>query len=253
MNSNTKKVKELYESSTGVYLATTGYYIHGCAPPENFNLPLYILSKLNVFDGNSVLDCGCGMGKMLIEMAKLRPKINFFGITISEEQYKICNQLKNEENVLNVEFILGDFHQLSFYFNEASFDAIYFNESLFHSNNYKQVLSEVKKILKTQGIFYSKDFYINYWIDKYIPFTSGYKLIKYIKENYFYHPVLHNEMIKAMNELGFNIISFNKPNYIPNFQKVIDFEKAYGLKTYQLIQKTNAIHWRELIASKKSI
>jgi hypothetical protein len=34
---------------------------------------------------------------------------------------------------------------------------------------------------------------------------------------------------------------------------VIDFEKAYGLQTYKLIQKVNAIHWRELVAINKNI
>ena len=253
MNHNTKKVKELYEKSTDVYLRVTGYYIHGCAPPDSFNLTTHILKQLNVKSGSVVLDCGCGMGKMLVDMAEIQPNIQFLGVTISEQQIKIANRLKIENNVKNVEFILGDFHHLSDYFKVNSLDAVFFNESLFHSDNYKQVLFEVKKVLKHQGVLYSKDFYINRRIYKYIPFLKAYKLIKYIKNHYFYHPILPGQMISTLKTFGFNVKHFEKPPYISDFQKVIDFEKAYGLQTYKLIQKVNAIHWRELVAINKNI
>lgn len=132
MNKNTSKVKSLYEDATDVYLKTTGYYIHGCAAPEGFNLPKHILDLLNVKEGGCVLDAGCGMGLMLIEMSKIRPDIKFYGITISERQIEICNELKIKYQANNVEFVLGDFHYLSNYFEKESMDAVYFNESLFH-------------------------------------------------------------------------------------------------------------------------
>lgn len=251
MNQNTQHVKALYEDATDVYLRATGYYIHGCAPPEGFNLPMHILNLLNVKAGGCVLDAGCGMGMMLIEMSKIRPDIKFYGITISERQFEICNELKSSYQADNVTFVLGDFHQLTNYFENQSMDAVYFNESLFHSNQYKQVLSEVYHILNHQGVLYSKDFYINRWLDKYFPFTLGNKLIKYIRKVYYYHPIMKYEMIKTIKSIGYDLKSFEQPAYIPDFQKVVDFEKTYKLVTYQLIQRVNAIHWRELIAIKK--
>ena len=175
MDENSKKVKLFYEHATDVYLNTTGYYIHGCAAPEGFNLPLHILNLLNVNTGGRVLDAGCGTGMMLIEMSKIRPDIRFYGITISERQFEICNELKLTHQADNVTFVLGDFHQLTNYFEKESMDAVYFNESLFHTKKLKKVLNEVKAILKTKGTFYSKDIYISKWLYT-LPLFGGGKI-----------------------------------------------------------------------------
>ena len=44
------------------------------------------LKKLNLKDGLSLLDIGCGWGGLLIEAAK-QYKVKGLGITLSEEQY----------------------------------------------------------------------------------------------------------------------------------------------------------------------
>lgn len=252
MNQNTQHVKALYEDATDVYLRATGYYIHGCAPPEDFNLPLHILNLLNVKEGGNVLDAGCGMGMMLIEMSKIRPDIKFYGITISERQFEICNELKSSYQADNVTFVLGDFHQLTNYFENQSMDAVYFNESLLHTNNLSIVLNEVSKVLKSNGVLYAKDIYINSWKYK-IPIIGGknYKTIKAINKYYHYYPVLLSYMKSKLKKAGFEIIEFNLPPYVPVSHKLIDFERAFNYHVHDLIQKSNATHWRYFVAIKK--
>ena len=67
----------------------------------------YILKKLYLKEGMSLLDIGCGWGFLLIEAAK-KYKVHGTGITLSEEQYKECqNRIKAEglEDYVDVELM----------------------------------------------------------------------------------------------------------------------------------------------------
>ena len=58
----------------------------------------YILRKLNLSEGLSLLDIGCGWGGLLIEAAKIY-KIRGLGITLSEEQYKAFKERIEKESL----------------------------------------------------------------------------------------------------------------------------------------------------------
>ena len=58
----------------------------------------HILKKLNLSEGLSLLDIGCGWGGLLIEAAKLY-KVKGLGITLSEEQYKAFKERIERENL----------------------------------------------------------------------------------------------------------------------------------------------------------
>ena len=73
---------------------------YSCAYFENDDDTLYqaqmnkihhILKKLDLSEGETLLDIGCGWGYLLIEAAK-KYKIKGTGITLSEEQYKRFNE-----------------------------------------------------------------------------------------------------------------------------------------------------------------
>ena len=63
----------------------------------------HILKKLNLKDGLSLLDIGCGWGGLLIEAAK-QYKVKGLGITLSEEQYN--NLITKLEKKYNKKIIL---------------------------------------------------------------------------------------------------------------------------------------------------
>ena len=52
----------------------------------------HTLKKLNLKEGESLLDIGCGWGTLLIEAAK-KYKVKGLGITLSEEQYKKFSEM----------------------------------------------------------------------------------------------------------------------------------------------------------------
>lgn len=58
----------------------------------------YILEKLYLKEGMTLLDIGCGWGFLLIEAAK-KYKVYGTGITLSEEQYKECQKRIKEEGL----------------------------------------------------------------------------------------------------------------------------------------------------------
>lgn len=94
---------------------------YSCAYFRNDNDTLYdaqvnkvhhILTKLNLEEGMSLLDIGCGWGFLLIEAAK-KYKIHGVGITLSEEQFKEFNTRIKEENLQDyLEVRLMDYREL---------------------------------------------------------------------------------------------------------------------------------------------
>src|SRR5699024_2019294 len=67
----------------------------------------HIINKLQLEDGMSLLDVGCGWGDLLIEAAK-QYNISGLGITLSEEQHKAFKEkIKNEglEDSLDVQLM----------------------------------------------------------------------------------------------------------------------------------------------------
>ena len=72
----------------------------------------HLLKKLDLKEGLSLLDIGCGWGELLIQAAKMY-KVKGLGITLSSEQYKKFNDRIQEENLQNyLEVKLMDYREL---------------------------------------------------------------------------------------------------------------------------------------------
>lgn len=251
MNKHTYKVREFYEKSTEVYFKLTGGYIHGYATSDEFNIGKYFLEKKIIKEGDLILDAGCGMGKVAIDIVQNIPLTHVIGLTISPKQIEIGHKLISEANLNNkIKLLIGDFHHLKTLFPQQKFDVLIFNESLFHANNVKQVLEQAFYVLKPGGVLYSKDIYRNSFT--FNPFLNLkiLKITNMISKNYHYIPQYKKNIEKFAINAGFKIISFDMPSYNADFNKTIEFEKKFGLNTYRYIAKTHATHWRELICKK---
>lgn len=122
--------------------------LHELATPldqKNCILPStldYLLPKIP--NDCSFLDVGCGWG----EFAKHLPEsVSYKGIDNCQEIIAMAPQKQN------VVFTLGDFHLLPY--EDNSFDIILANDSL-HFGNINNALNEIRRVLKPDGIFYSK-------------------------------------------------------------------------------------------------
>lgn len=137
-----------------------------------------ILRKLELKEGMSLCDIGCGWGFLLIQAAK-QYKIHGVGITLSEEQKKKFEQRVKEEHLeeyLKVELL--DYRELAKL--GEKFDRVVSIGMLEHvgRGNYEEFMECVKAVLKPGGVFLLhyisalKEYPGDAWIKKYI-FPGG--------------------------------------------------------------------------------
>lgn len=138
----------------------------------------YILKKLCLKEGMSLLDIGCGWGFLLIQAAR-KYKVHGVGITLSEEQHRAFSErIKAEglEEYLRVE--LMDYRELRA--SDMQFDRVVSVGMLEHvgRDNYELFFKSVDAVLKDKGVFllHYISGYGEYpgdaWIKKYI-FPGG--------------------------------------------------------------------------------
>lgn len=136
----------------------------------------YILKKLNLKEGNTLLDIGCGWGELMISAVK-KYKVKALGVTISQEQMEIANKRINEEGLDEfAEVQLIDYRNIK----NITFDRIVSVGMIEHVG--KEYLAEyftiINSLLNNGGIsllhcITSFKGGNNSWINKYI-FPGGY-------------------------------------------------------------------------------
>ncbi|MDO4534342.1 MAG: cyclopropane-fatty-acyl-phospholipid synthase family protein [Clostridium perfringens] len=113
----------------------------------------HILKKLNLEEGQRLLDIGCGWGFLLIEAAKLY-KVKGLGITLSEEQYKKFKERIAEEHLEDyLDVKLMDYRDLEK--SGLEFDRVVSVGMLEHvgRENYELFMKNVSAVLKKKGLF----------------------------------------------------------------------------------------------------
>jgi len=108
---------------------------------EAFNIKA--LDMLDAKGGQKLLDVGCGKGSFCISAFKRGLKVT--GVDFSEVAINHAKSLK-----LNIEFIIEDAHFLPF--KDQLFDFVVCLGSLEHFSDKKQVLKEINRVLKIDGL-----------------------------------------------------------------------------------------------------
>ena len=158
----------------------------------------HILKKLNLSEGLTLLDIGCGWGGLLIEAAK-QYKVKGLGITLSQEQYKKFKERIKKENLEDLlEVRMMDYRELEK--SGLSFDRIVSVGMLEHvgRSNYDLFFENINAVLKKGGLFLLhyisglKESEGDAWIKKYI-FPGGvipsFREIIEISADYNYHTI----------------------------------------------------------------
>lgn len=109
----------------------------------------YVRLKLDLGPNEKILDAGCGVGGVMLFLAK-RHGISVTGITISSEQVKEGKKMSEKSSLQNLlKFAKQDYHKTDF--PNESFDKIYAVESADAANPVPSFLKEMYRILKTGG------------------------------------------------------------------------------------------------------
>ena len=157
-----------------------GYFLHedDSLYQAQVNKVDYILKKLHLSQGMSLLDIGCGWGFLLIEAAK-KYGVHGMGITLSREQYEAFNRRIKEQNLGDLlEAALMDYRDLPKM--NRTFDRVVSVGMAEHvgRRNYQLFMDCAKKVLKPGGLFLLhfisalKEHAGDPWIKKYI-FPGG--------------------------------------------------------------------------------
>lgn len=100
--------------------------------------------------GMRLLDCGCGVGTITIDLAEIVAPGQVVGIDRDPSQLVIARSLAEQRGVINVEFQVGNVYELGF--PDASFDAILAHTLLVHLNDPLQALREMRRVLMPGGV-----------------------------------------------------------------------------------------------------
>lgn len=103
-----------------------------------------LLDYLELADGQSVLDCGCGMGFYLMALGRLR-RLNLTGLDGAIERLGWAQRERVPAALLT-----GDMLRLPF--ADASFDRVLMSEVLEHLSDDLRGLKEIQRVLKAGGI-----------------------------------------------------------------------------------------------------
>lgn len=105
--------------------------------------------------GMRLLDCGCGSGSITRGLARLVAPGEVVGIDIAASEIdRACTDTLHEK-VVNARFEVGNLYELAF--PDASFDAIFCHNVLEHLNDPGKALSEMRRVLKPEGIIGVRD------------------------------------------------------------------------------------------------
>ena len=110
-----------------------------------------LLEKLSHISFQSALDLGCGTGEMMRRILQADASKDLCGIDLSEEMLAAARSKLPAQ----VRLLLGDSEALPF--PDASFDVVFCNDSFHHYPAPRNVLREVRRVLKPGGTFLMGD------------------------------------------------------------------------------------------------
>ncbi|HJP38343.1 MAG: class I SAM-dependent methyltransferase [Gammaproteobacteria bacterium] len=106
--------------------------------------------------GQSLLDCGCGPGSLTVGFAQILSPGQVIGIDRETEQLAAAIDYANQHNLNNLHFKTGNVYDLPF--DDASFDIVFCSAVLGSVSKPKQVVREMVRVLKQDGVIALKEF-----------------------------------------------------------------------------------------------
>jgi ubiquinone/menaquinone biosynthesis C-methylase UbiE len=104
----------------------------------------------HVRSGVDVLDVGCGVGSIALDLAPAVAPGRVVGIDADSEQIGQAKRSAAERAIENVEFFTSSVYELPF--ADASFDVAYANAVLMYVRDQVRALAEMRRVLRLAGL-----------------------------------------------------------------------------------------------------
>lgn len=112
-----------------------------------------IFEEIKLFQPNSILDLGCGTGEFIHQILQRYDDIKIYGLDISNEMLAVAEKKLNG----HAELTQGDSQYLPY--GDESIDMIICNDSFHHYPEPLEVIKEIYRVLKKQGVLVIGDCY----------------------------------------------------------------------------------------------
>ncbi len=100
--------------------------------------------------GLSLLDCGCGVGSITLDLAEIVAPGPVIGVDMDESQLQIARESAAERGLTNISFEQGNVYDLRF--DEGTFDRVLAHTLVFHLSDPLRALKEMRRVTKRGGI-----------------------------------------------------------------------------------------------------
>ncbi|MEW5758930.1 MAG: methyltransferase domain-containing protein [Candidatus Omnitrophota bacterium] len=180
-----------------------------------------------------ILDIGTGTGWLTGQLKTKFPNAKFFGIDFAEGMIVYANKKK-----LKCNFLVSD--ALGLPFKDRYFDILISNATYQLVDNYKQAFSQVRRVLKKNGIFYFSCFGSKTLVELRQAINQGiinFKLPR--KEN----------ILSGLLDSGFKNIDikiYSKKEYFKNAFDLVKWLKAIGANNLSKPQFFTKHIWQEI-------
>lgn len=100
--------------------------------------------------GFDLLDCGCGVGSITLDLAELVAPGKVIGVDMDEGQLEIARASAQQRGLDNVTFEPGNVYELRF--TSGTFDAVLAHTLLYHLSDPLRAIKELRRVLKPTGL-----------------------------------------------------------------------------------------------------
>ena len=104
----------------------------------------------HVRSGMDVLDVGCGVGSIALDLAPTVAPGRMAGIDADPGQIEAAKKSAAERGIDNAEFLAASVYELPF--EEATFDVVYANAVLMYIREPVRALAEMRRVLRSGGL-----------------------------------------------------------------------------------------------------
>jgi ubiquinone/menaquinone biosynthesis C-methylase UbiE len=127
-----------------------------------------IIENIDIRETDTILEIGFGNGFLLQKLSEQNPQ-KLYGIDISSDMIKTtAKKCKKEIEQGKIELFLANIQDLPF--EKSSINKVYTVNTTYYLQDIQQGFSEIKRVLKPDGIFLNV-IYLKEWLDK-LPITK---------------------------------------------------------------------------------